>query len=146
MPKAKTKEPEFNPIALETLTGDLRDAILTNMRSMETPWSLLSEAKQQDKIDAAVKMAEDLVRRATELIAAKGFDHVLVKIGKMVIAEKGFVQSSIECAKSEENVVHLMARQNAHAILILGDPADYFGEREAAKPDPDQPELKEAAE
>lgn len=145
MPRSK-EETEFHPIALETLTGDLRDALLTHLRAMETPWTLLPEKKQQEKIDAITRMAEELARRSTELIAAKGFDHVLAKIGKLTISEKGSVASAIECAKSEENVVNLMARQNAYAVLILCDPADYFGERAAAKPDPDQPELQEAAE
>jgi hypothetical protein len=137
----KTTEAQDYELGIETLTGDVRDALLTHVRSMEDPWSKLSEKKQQDKIFAVQSIADDLVRRAVSLIAAQGFDHVLVTVRKMTISEKGIVQSVFDRSKAPDNVIHLMERQNAQAVLILCDPTDYFGERVEAKPQPDQPEI-----
>lgn len=141
----KTEASEGYELALETLTGDVRDALLTHIRSMGDPWSKLSERKQQDKIFAIQSLAGDIVRRSVGLIAAEGFDHVLVTVHKMTISEKGVVQSIFECTKTADNVLHLMERQNAQAVLILCDPSDYFGERAPANPQPDEPEIPLAA-
>lgn len=35
--------PDIQQLAADTLMGDIRDMLLTHIRSMETPWSKLSE-------------------------------------------------------------------------------------------------------
>jgi len=147
MPEAtEPATPDVADLALETLTGDIRDALLTHIRAMYEPWQKLSETKQQDKIYACTQMSVDLVRRAAQIIAGKGFESVMVSVGKITVTDKGQIKSEIACSSQTANVVHLMERQNRPSLLILVDPDDYSGERAVAKPDPDQPDLVDEAE
>lgn len=142
---AKREEEDPVDLALETLTGDIRDALLTHVRTMQDPWSKLSERKQQEKIDAVSSMARDLVRRCAHIVGAKGFEHLGITVGKFT-AKDGALKAEFETAQTHFSLVKLADMQNRRSLLVLVDPDDYHGEREPAKPDPDQPELAAAAE
>lgn len=130
--------PGYN-VAADTLTGDLRDALLTHIRTMETPWSKLSERDQQDKIYAVEAMAGDLVRGALQVISTRGFDAVHVQLGKFVV-DKG-VKIEAQASASVDNITKLADHGKGHGVLVLAEASDFFGESQAAKPDPDEPEL-----
>lgn len=138
---------ETTKLALETLSGDVRDALLTHIRGMEYPWSKLSEAKQGDKIYAATSMATDLVRRVAHIVGANGLDHIGITIGKFTAAD-GTIKAQFETAQTHESLVKISDMQGRRSLLVLVDPDDYSGERTPAKPDKDQPDLDmaEAAE
>lgn len=126
--------PEF---AAETLTGDVRDVLLTHVRSMETPWSKLPEWDQRDRIRAIEKCAEDLVRRSVHVIAHKGHPHLVVSTGKWSVGE--LIDLKVGAASSVENITKLAEHGIGSAILVLIEPGEFFGQREEAKADPDQP-------
>jgi predicted dinucleotide-utilizing enzyme len=113
---------------------------------MTVPWAMLREDEQRDKIDAISECAKDAVRRAVAAIAVGGFPAVIVSIGAIKI-DKG-LEIKIAAAGSVENITRLAEHGKQGAILILVESSAYFGERAAAKPDPDQPNLpiEEAAE
>lgn len=144
--RKKTAEAPKTPIeaaaeyAAETLTGDLRNSLLTHVRAMETPWSKMSERDQGDKIDAIERMAEDVVRRAVGIIATRGFEVIHVKIADYTV-KGGAIKGKFEAIVSEVNVVSLADHQSKTALIVLADVEDFFGESAAAKPDPDEPEL-----
>ena len=58
------QEPSVDDVALETLGGDVRDALLTRVRSMTIPWGHLNEDEQNDVNSQMTDCAKDLVRRA----------------------------------------------------------------------------------
>lgn len=127
-------------LAEETLTGDLRDVLLTHVRSMEDPWSKLSEEAQQDKIDAIELCAEDIVRRAVSIIARRGFDVIHVNIADFTV-KGGEVKGKFGALVSEQNVVSLSDHQGKSALIVLTDHSDFFGESQTAKAEPDEPQL-----
>lgn len=127
-------------LAEETLTGDLRDVLLTHVRSMEDPWSKLSEQKQQDKIYAIERAAEDVVRRAVAIIAKRGFDTLPISVADFTV-KGGEIKGKFGALVSEQNVVSLSDHQGKAALIVLTDAADFFGERAEAKADPDEPGL-----
>ncbi|MBM6396175.1 hypothetical protein JQC79_10480 [Ochrobactrum anthropi] len=127
-------------LAEETLTGDVRDVLLTHVRSMEDPWSKLSEQKQQDKIYAIERCAEDVVRRAVSIIAKRGFDVLPIKVADFTV-KGGEIKGKFGALVSEQNVVSLSDHQGQSALIVLTDATDFFGERTEAKPDPDEPGL-----
>lgn len=127
-------------LAEETLTGDLRDVLLTHVRSMEDPWSKLSEEAQQDKIDAIELCAEDIVRRAVSIIARRGFDVIHVNIADFTV-KGGEVKGKFGALVSEQNVVSLSDHQGKSALIVLTDHSDFFGESQPAKAEPDEPQL-----
>ncbi|MEM7429890.1 MAG: RyR domain-containing protein [Pseudomonadota bacterium] len=132
-------------LAIKTLSGDMRDALLTHIRAMETPWSKLSEQHQADKIHAAENIAKDMVRRAVNMIAEGGFPCVDVEVGKFTV-DKG-VKIELQAVSNTENITSLAEHGKGQAgVLILADSSEYFGERKAAMPEPDQKDLVDEAE
>lgn len=126
-------------LASETLSGDLRDVLLTHIRSMETPWSKMSERLQNDKIYAMEKAATDIVRRAVHMIAADQRDVIEVNVAKFTVADK--IKMEVIGNVTTPNIEQLADNRGRAAMLIFVSPADYFGQREAAKGEPDQPDL-----
>lgn len=131
-----------NAVALaeETLTGDVRDVLLTHVRSMQDPWSKMSEEAQQDKIDAIEACAEDIVRRAVAIISRRTFEVISVKIADFTV-KGGEVKGKFGALVSEQNVVSLSDHQGKSALIVLTDYSDFFGEKAPAVADADQPDL-----
>jgi hypothetical protein len=131
-------EPTYE-IEAETLTGDVRDVLLTHMRSMEVGWRFLTEQQQRDKIEASERCAEQLVRSAFALVSQADFPHITVEIGAVKL--DGGMEIKLKCAGTVANVTRLAEHGRTAAILVLTDPQAFFGERDEAKPDKDQPSL-----
>lgn len=131
-----------NAVALaeETLTGDVRDVLLTHIRTMQDPWSKMSEDAQQDKIDAIEACAEDVVRRAVAIISRRGFEVIHVNIADFTV-KCGEVKGKFGALVSEQNVVSLSDHQGKSALIVLTDYSDFFGEKAPAVADADQPDL-----
>lgn len=127
-------------LAEETLSGDLRDAMLTHVRSMETPWSKLSQRDQEDRIDAIERGCSDLVRRAVNIVARRGFDTIPVKIADFTV-KGGAIKGKFEAIVTEPNVVALSDHQGHSAVIVLTDASDFIGESAPATADPDEPAL-----
>ena len=123
----------------ETLTGDIRDLLLTHIRSMETPWSKLSERQQQAKIDAITNGAETLVRAAVRLVAHQGFPHLTVSTGKWAV--KDGIKLEVVSSAAVDNITKLAEHGSGAAILVLAEASEFFGERQKAKAAKDQPDL-----
>lgn len=123
----------------ETMSGDLRDALLTHVRSMETPWSKLSERQQADKIDAINRACESLTRKAVNLVANQGFQHVGIRLGKWSV--NGEVTLQVTGAGTADNIKKLADHGPGEAMLVLTEVGEYLGQRQAAKAEPDQPGL-----
>jgi len=123
----------------DTLSGDIRDALLTHVRSMRIPWAMLAEDEQQATIDAITETAKSAVRQVAHLVAERGFSHLAVTIGKWSVS--GGLAISLSAAGTVENIRSLAERTGPGAVLVLTDIADFIGEKAPAKADKDQPEL-----
>jgi CHAD domain-containing protein len=134
-----------------TLTGDVRDVLLTHVRAIKVPWALLAEDEQRDIINALSKCAEDVVRRTVRVVTAADFPTVVVELKEFKI--KGGIELKCAAAGLIENITHLAEHGTAPAVLVLAEhgtaPAVlvlaeasiFFGERAAARPDKDQRDL-----
>jgi ElaB/YqjD/DUF883 family membrane-anchored ribosome-binding protein len=138
-------EIDTTELVLETLSGDIRDTLLTHIRSMGNPWAKMSEQEQQDKIDACTQSARSLVRQASHIIGAKGFDSIGITIGKFA-SKDGVITAQFETVQTHDSLIKISDMQNRRSLLVLVDPDDYDGERAPAEPDKDQPEMPLAAE
>ena len=126
-------------LAAETLSGDLRDVLLTHIRSMETPWSKLSEREQQNRIHAIEKAAETMVRGAVRVVANHGFPHMIVQTGKWNVGDG--VELKVSGQSTVENITKLAEHGMGAAVLVLCEVGEFFGQRSAAEADPDQPAM-----
>ena len=132
-------ESEVEDLAAETLSGDIRDMLLTHVRSMETPWSKMSEKAQSDKIYAISNAAENLVRRAVAIIAAQGHEPMFGRIAKFTVKDE--IKAELVASSSVANIEKVAENIGQPAIIIFASPEVFMGEREAVAADKDQPVL-----
>lgn len=127
----------------ETLSGDVRDALLTHVRDMKVGWQFLSEREQGERIAAIERCSETLVRQAVSLVANFQFPNLSVEVGVVKI-DKG-LEIKLGAISTIANITHLAEHGKARAVLVLCDPDIFFGEKAEAKPDPDQTNLLDKA-
>jgi hypothetical protein len=139
MQSTLTPETLIDIAEAETLTGDIRDALLTHVRSIKVPWAMLAEEEQQEAIAAISKTAEYAVRQIASIIAMRGFPHVIASLGKWTV--KDGIKLELEVSSLVENIHALAEHGNGSAVLVLAEPSVYMGERAPAKADKDQPDL-----
>lgn len=135
--EAQKKHREALDVAAATMTGDLRDAALMWIRQLQKPWAAMSEENQQDVIESIEKQAIMMTRKAVELIAAQAQESVVVVLQEFKVkGSKLELKLSTYC--SEEYVGTLLKMKNVNSVLRLADVEPMHGEREKAKPDPQQ--------
>ena len=123
----------------ETLSGDIRDALLTHVRSIKVPWTMLAEDEQQEAIDAIQKTASHAVRVIASIIATQGLPHIVVSVGKWTV--KNGIKLELESSSLVDNITKLAEHGTGAAVLVLSEPDMYIGARAPAKADKDQPDL-----
>lgn len=126
-------------IAADTLKGDVRDALLCHVRALPKPWPQMSELEQDEAIHRANALAETLVERAVNLVAARGFDHFEVSLGKISF-DKG-IEGKFTAAFTTDLLEGLASRKGTTVLLVAQDSGDFLGERGKQKGAPDQAPL-----
>lgn len=125
-------------MTVETLTGDVRDFLIMHLRDMQKPWPQMSEREQNDKIWAAENAARTMVRKAVNLITAREFDKVHVKVGKFSVKD-GEIKAEFTTPATDDSLISV--RHAGLAVLVLADPAVFEGNKPAPQADPDEPGL-----
>lgn len=128
-------------LASDTLVGDLRDAMLGRIRSMKKPWEQMSESEQRDCVEQFTNAAKHLTTRAVKLIAANGRQTITAQVEKVEI--KDGLKTVLKCAKQEEIMLMLGNAQGHTVLIIAADAAEYEGEREPVKIEPDQRDFED---
>jgi hypothetical protein len=123
----------------DTLSGDVRDALLTHLRAIKVPWAMLAEDEQAEHIAAVQKTGEDVVRRVVNLIAGGGMPHVVGTVAKFTVKDNIKVEFAVTSLVS--NICALAEHGKAQAVLVLSNASEFIGEHAPAKADPDQPDL-----
>jgi len=123
----------------DTLSGDIRDALLTHLRAIRVPWAMLSEEEQAEHIAAISNTAEHAVRRIVGLVAGGGMPAVIGTISKFTV--KNDIKVEFLVSSLVANICALAEHGKASAVLVLSSAADFIGEHAPAKPDPNQPDL-----
>lgn len=129
-------EMEIDGMAIETLSGDVRDVLLTHYRSQNVPWGHLNEDEQRDKIEAFEKCARDVVRRAVSMLTTVKFPVLHVQIGKWTVDKA--IEMKVTAGTTVGNINLLAEHGGAGAVLVLAEAADYMAERAPARPEPNQ--------
>lgn len=124
-------------LAKETLTGDLRDKLLENMRNLPDVWQKLNEKAQQDQIDRATKQAKDLVEQAVKLIASGGRKTVPAKLEKLTLKDG----CKVEMTCSSSWIGELAPVLNNDVLIVTNSDDEFHGEKAPAKPEPDQADM-----
>lgn len=120
-------------LAAKSLKGDIRDALLSELKHMPKPWQQMNETQQQRLINRAENVAHDLVREAVTIAAAEGAAALVGRVSKFSATDKG-LKIEFGVALNEENLVKL-AKHTGAAVLALIEPARYQGQRKPAETD-----------
>lgn len=152
-PEADSLDDRALKIARETLTGDIRDIMLNDMKDRKTslPWNLRNEAAQQELIDQVTRMAESIVTRTVKIVAAGGRRTIQAHLKKITVTDS--IKAEIELSKMDQQRHDLIDATGASVLIVVADAEIYEGERApvTAKPDqkpmfdPDTGEIDEAA-
>lgn len=124
-------------LAKETLTGDLRDKLLENMRNLPDVWQKLNEKTQQDQIERATAQAKDLVEQAVKLIASGGRKTVPAKLEKLTLKDG----CKVEMTCSSSWIGELAPVLNNDVLIVTNSDDEFHGEKAPAKPEPDQRDM-----
>ncbi|MEM1040873.1 MAG: hypothetical protein AAGI12_15540 [Pseudomonadota bacterium] len=128
----------------ENLKRDTLDALLTHVRSMETPWSKLSEQDQQDKIEALDRTATNLVRRAVHMAAGNGFEHVPATIQNVQLKSNKdgpFIEGKMVSAFTQVNYERLGDCFQDSVLILMVDAETYMANDTLPDADPDEPKM-----
>lgn len=134
---------EENPklqIAADTMAGDLRDVMLSFVRTMDVPWSELPENQQARIIEAIEAACRDTVREAVNVIVGHGFKTVMVTIGAFGVKD-GVISGKFNAPATVGSMGLLVEQADKTAVIAMCDYASYMGEKAPTPVDPDQPGL-----
>lgn len=130
---------EHLDLQVETLSGDIRDSLLTHLRDMKSGWAMMGERDQRAKIGVLERAAEDLVRKVVNLVSGTQYPEIEATVGPVKL-DKG-VEIKLATVDTVENITALAKHGKARAVLVLVDPKIFYGEREPAEVDPDEPTM-----
>lgn len=129
-------------LAADTLSGDLRDAILQMFKDRQKPWEKMDEFERHCAVFAIEAMAMDVVGRACLMLAAGGRLTATATLetyqqtGREVVAK-------LELAAVPEAVLALNKACGSSVQIVFVDAAPFKGARAPVKIEPDQGDLLE---
>lgn len=128
-------------LQLESLSGDMRDEMLTRIKHLKATWGLLSQNEQMDVANGLELFAKNMVRRAVHLVTRQKFPHTAVQLAEMKIKGGKAIEAKIICDNIEFNRSVLGEHIGQLVQIVMIDSDTFIGERAAVKIDPDQPGL-----
>lgn len=132
---------EEQSLAADTLVGDLRDAILDRLRNMQKPWPQCSESEQRDIADHAQSVAENLTKRAVQIMAAKGRMTIAADLVQYT-QKKGIIEAKIKTKATSDTARSFFESEGMTVLLVAADASEFEGERNPPDIDEDQGDLE----
>lgn len=120
----------------DTLTGDMRDAILGIVKAQPAGWMLMSQMQQREYASHIEKVCDDIVRRAVKLIAAEGRRCIVATLEQYV--EKDGIKATLKMFARPETVQALHEAVGGEVLLVAASADGFRGERAPAAVDEDQ--------
>lgn len=132
-----------DPLSLETLSGDIRDAMLSRFRMAPKPWAQMSEAQQRELVEGFGLAARDLVRKAVRMVTGFEFPRVTVVLGdvKIIGGDKARIEAKVTCGNIAENREVLGDYVGDHVLMLMVDSERFMSQRKEPQVEPDQPDL-----
>lgn len=126
---------------LETMHGDLTNAILDEVRHAKDVWSKLSEEDQHELIDRCQNKAENAIRRISKIVAEKGFESCTAVVDGVMFKDGVKVTMN---TFNNSGAHELADRTKQSVLIIFADPSEYFNGEGMPEAEPDQRELEVA--
>jgi len=126
-----TEAPMLNT---DTLRGDVRDQLLAEFKHLPKPWQAMNEEEQDRLIRRASDIADQLVRSAVDLIAARGLPALPIEVGKITV-DAAACKGTFECYADDENLLRIRHLQGSRAMFVLASPSAFNGEQSTPEPE-----------
>lgn len=143
---AKKKQiPEFEPFEMpnfdraEVLRGQVRDAVLAKLRSLEKPFAQLSESEQRTMTQQVDLFARTMLVDVVDCVAAHGFAVIRGNMEQAVV--KDGVKIVIKAMVNDDDMASLVHAVKKNVAIVVADVDAFLGEKGPARIDPDQKEL-----
>jgi len=128
-------------LSLDTLMGDVRDALLGRLRTAPRVWAQMSEQEQRDTVEACSQTARHVVRGAVGLITNYEFPRAIVTLGQVTLKDRKTIEAKISTQNIEEYRSVLGEHVGTDVIVLAIDSETFMAARAEARIDKDQPNL-----
>ena len=115
------------------------ETLIDEMRALEKPWHLTSEATQAVVIARLSDRVAHAMERAVSVLAAQGHKAVICNLAAVTFREG--VRAIITVAPGSEMRHELADYATKDCVIVLADPSVFFQGLEEVKPDADQQQL-----
>lgn len=125
------EEPDFygdlppNPLSLETLFGDTRDALVSRFRNTPKVWEQMNEREQREVVEAFSMTAKHVIRGVVSLLTAYEWPRAVVTLGQVNIKDKKVIEAKITCQNIEE-YREVLCEAVGDDIMLLAVSSDVF--------------------
>lgn len=135
--------PAEDPLSLETMSGDIRDALLSRFRMAKKPWEMMVEHERRELVEGFAMAARDLVRKCVRLVTTHDFPRAVVMLGdvKIISGDKSRIEGKIACPNIAENREVLGEHVGDMVMMLMVDSDRFMAERREIEIPPDQPDL-----
>lgn len=129
----------------DTLSGDVRSAIMDKVRGTNMSWGMMSEGQQRTFSHEIDELARYLVKEAVSLIAADGMPVIRAKCTGVNHKKGGAIEAKLELGGADEQRHELFDAVDSFVTIVVADHDRYIGEQQPEPIDPDQPDLMDEA-
>lgn len=129
------EEPDFygqaqlNPLSLDTLYGDVRDALVTRFQHTKKPWEQMTEQEQREVVEAFGTTARHMIRGVVSLMTDYAFPRAVVTLGQVNIKDKKVIEAKITCQNIEDYRSVLGEAVGEDMILLAVDSDVFMSQR-----------------
>lgn len=125
----------------DTLSGDVRSAILDKLRGTDMSWSMMTEKQQRTFAHEIDELAKYLVQEAVNLVAADGQPVIRAKLGAVTRKKQDEIEAKLSLLGTDEQRHDLFDAVDCRVMIVVADHERYIGEQAPEPVDPDQPNL-----
>lgn len=118
-----------NPLSLETLFGDVRDALVTRFQHTRKPWEQMTEQEQRELVEAFGQTSKHIIRGVVSLMTAYEFPRAVVTLGQVNIKDKKTIEAKIVVQNIEEYRSVLGEAVGEDMILLAVDSDVFMAQR-----------------
>lgn len=127
----------------DTLTGDVRDAILDRFRHNQLSWGMMREDQQRAFAHDVDGFARNLVRQVVDIVAAEDRPVIRAKLGEVKGKKDvgGDIEAKIVLPGTSEYRHALFDARGLSVMLIVADAEQFGDERAPAHVEADQGDI-----
>ena len=126
-------------IAAETMTGDLMQCLIDELKGAPKVWQEMPEHQQQDVIYRAQERVQAVIKEAVQIIASANRPTIVATVESVTV--KDGIKAVVTLPKSDAQRHELIDAAGMAVLLIVGGASGYYGGADQVRPDPDQPAL-----